>query len=139
MEPMWLIRYVWAAPATGVGLLVMILGIRRASVRVVGGVIEAHGPTIAWALSHLTLLPGGVAAMTLGHVVVARDRQTLEATHAHEREHVRQYEAWGPLFIPAYLAASAWAALRGGHFYHDNRFEAGAVMAERTARSFPRA
>ena len=37
---------------------------------------------------------------------------------AHEAHHVRQYSAWGPLFIPAYLVASVVAfavtALVGG-------------------------
>jgi hypothetical protein len=37
--------------------------------------------------------------------------------------HVRQYERWGPLFIPAYFAASGWAWWKGGHAYLDNPFE----------------
>jgi hypothetical protein len=44
--------------------------------------------------------------MTLDHVVIARDRDSLESTRDHERVHVRQCEVWGPLFVPAYLAAS---------------------------------
>ena len=42
---------------------------------------------------------------------------------AHERVHVRQCEAWGALFVPAYLAASLSAVLCGRSFYFDNRFE----------------
>ena len=41
----------------------------------------------------------------------------------HERIHVRQCERWGPLFLPAYLLASAFIALRGGNPYLDNPFE----------------
>jgi hypothetical protein len=37
--------------------------------------------------------------------------------------HVRQYEHWGPLFVPAYLAASLWALLRGRDPYYHNWFE----------------
>jgi hypothetical protein len=117
------IRYAWAAPTTTLGFVVVLAGLRRAELRVVDGVLEAHGPTLSWLLSRLTLVPGGAAALTLGHVVVARDEWSLESTRAHERVHVRQCEAWGPFFVPAYCAASLSALLRGRHFYFDNRFE----------------
>jgi uncharacterized protein (TIGR02145 family) len=123
------IRYVWATPTTAIGLVVVAAGFWRARVRVVDGVLEAHGPVLAWMLAHLTLLPDGAAALTLGHVVIARDRRSLELTRVHERVHVRQCEAWGPLFLPAYLAASLTAALRGRDFYLDNRFEIAAFRA----------
>ncbi len=125
------IRYVWAAPTTALGLVVVLTGFWRARVWVVDGVVEAHGPALAWLLSHFTLMPGGAAALTLGHVVIARDSWSLESTRAHERVHVRQCELWGPLFVPAYLAASLWATLRGGDFYFDNRFEIEAFHAAR--------
>jgi uncharacterized protein (DUF2062 family) len=101
----------------------MLAGLWRGHVRCVDGVLEAHGPTLAWLLSRFTLVPGGAAALTLGHVVIGRDSRSLEVTRAHERVHVRQCEAWGPLFVPAYLAASLWAVLRGRHIYFANRFE----------------
>jgi uncharacterized protein (DUF2062 family) len=123
------VRYIWAAPTTAIGLLVVLISCWRARVRVVDGVLEAHGPVLAWLLTHLTLVRGGVAAMTLGHVVVARDRQSLELTRAHERVHVRQCEAWGPLFLPAYFAASLIALARGRHFYFGNRFETEAFQS----------
>jgi hypothetical protein len=125
------IRYVWAAPTTALGLVVVLTGLWRARVWVLDGVVEAHGPAFAWLLSHFTLMPGGAAALTLGHVVVARDNWSLESTRAHERVHVRQCELWGPLFVPAYLAASLSATLRGGNFYFDNRFEIEAFHAAR--------
>jgi hypothetical protein len=37
---------------------------------------------------------------------------------------VKQYERWGPFFIPAYLGSSAWMWLRGRDAYRDNPFEA---------------
>jgi hypothetical protein len=61
--------------------------------------------------------------LTLGHVVLARDLPALQQTRAHERVHVRQYERWGPFFLPAYAAASLWALSRGRHPYVDNWFE----------------
>ena len=50
----------------------------RAQARVVDGVLEVHGPMLAWLLAHLTPMPGGAAALTLGHVVIARDSGSLE-------------------------------------------------------------
>lgn len=125
-----IVPYLWAGPATLVGLLVLAATARRATVRLVDGAIEAHGPALAWALAHLTVLPGGVSAVTLGHVVLGRDAATLCVTRAHERVHVRQYETWGPFFLPAYVVASGWALLTGRHFYFDNPFEREAVSRE---------
>jgi hypothetical protein len=70
--------------------------------------------------------------MTLGHVVLGTDQAALEQTRAHELAHVRQAERWGPLFLPAYLAASAWAWLAGRHYYRDNWFERDARRRERS-------
>ncbi len=119
-------RYLWTGPTTLCGLAVAALG--RASggrVQVVDGVLEVWGGA-----SRVVLRAANSRAMTLGHVVLGLDPLALRVTRRHERAHVRQAERWGPLFIPAYLAASAWAAARGGHYYFDNWFE---VDAERRA------
>ena len=123
-------RYVWAAPTTFLGLLLLPAGLWRGHALTVDGVLEVHGPLLAWLLTHVTFVPGGAAAITLGHIVVGRDHRALESTRAHERVHVRQCEMWGPLFVPAYLLASLWAVLRGRHPYRHNWFE---VEAYRTA------
>lgn len=125
----WL-GYLWAAPATMAGLLLAATAWRRGTVTVVDGIVEAHGPFIRWALGCLIPLPGGAAAITLGHVVLGLDATALENTRAHEHAHVVQYERWGPLFVPAYLTASVLAAAKGGHFYFDNIFEVEAFLAE---------
>ena len=62
-------------------------------------------------------------AITLGHVVLGLDTACLDGARAHEQVHVRQYERWGPLFVPLYLASSGWQWLRGGCPYRDNHFE----------------
>jgi hypothetical protein len=116
-------RYVWAAPNTLLGLLLLPAGFWRGHALMVDGVLEVDGPLLAWLLTHVTLVPGGAAAITLGHIVLGRDHWALESTRAHERVHVRQCERWGPLFVPAYLLASLWAVLRGRHPYLENRFE----------------
>jgi hypothetical protein len=126
-----LLRYLWAGPTTILGLLLALLALRKGRIALVDGVVEAHGPVLAWALSRLVPLGGGATAIALGHVVLARNARALEATRAHERVHVAQCERWGALFIPAYLAAGLWAFVRGGHPYLDNPFEREADTASR--------
>ena len=117
--------YLWASPTTalGLGFLPAAWIGRGGKARLVDGVLELHGPAIDFFLRRCTLLPGGASAMTLGHVVLGRNQQSLDLTRSHERIHVRQCERWGPLFVPAYLAASAWQFLRGRQAYRDNPFE----------------
>ena len=130
---MTVLRYVWAGPTTLIGIALAITSLRRGHVAIVDGVIEAHSPFLSRALGSMTPFAGGADAMTLGHVVIGRDARALDVTRAHERVHVRQYEWWGPLFFPAYLLAGAWAFVRGGHPYFDNRFEREARLAETDA------
>ncbi|HZL36945.1 MAG TPA: hypothetical protein VFC78_16615 [Tepidisphaeraceae bacterium] len=99
------------------------LALGRGGVQVKDGVLELHGPWVSFFLRHFTFLRGGASAMTLGHVVLGRDRYLLDATRSHERVHVRQCERWGPLFIPAYLLASLVLWIRGSRAYEDNPFE----------------
>jgi len=133
-RPARVLGYAWAFPATVFGLiLVAAATVTGARVSVVDGVMEAHGGMLAHFLRRWVPLRGGASAMTLGHVVIARDAAALARTRAHERVHVKQAERWGPLFIPAYFLASLVVALRGGHYYRDNRFERDAVAsAEQT-------
>lgn len=125
----WL-RYAWTSPNTLAGCLLAATACIDGELAIVDGVVEAHGRTLRWMLRHLVPLPGGAAAITLGHVVLATDARTLRNTRAHERIHVAQYERWGPLFLPAYAAASLWALARGEHFYFGNRFEQHARSSE---------
>lgn len=117
------LAYLWASPATALGLLFAVFALRGGHIANRDGVLEVHGPLVRWALTHLTIVRGGVAAITFGHVVLGCDRCSLEWTRTHERVHVGQYERWGPFFLPAYLASSLWAYLRGRDFYWDNMFE----------------
>jgi hypothetical protein len=125
-----LVRYLWAAPITSIGVAIAIAACRGARWALVEGVLEVHGPYLRWALRRLVPLRGGAVAITFGHVVLGRDQAALDWTRPHERVHVRQYERWGALFVPAYLAAGFWVALRGGHAYFDNPFEREAYDAE---------
>ncbi len=119
----WL-RRAWAAPTTLVGLLLGGLAlVTGGGVRREAEALEFHGGALRL-IPKLT--PVHAKAMAIGHAIVAVDERTLHAYRDHEMIHVRQAERWGPLFLPAYLAASGWAWLRGGHFYLDNWFEADA-------------
>jgi hypothetical protein len=125
------LAYLWTLPNTAIGLLfVPVVALTRGGLRVVDGVLEIHGPPVAWMLRHCVLLPGGASAMTIGHVVLGRDRHALAATRVHERVHVRQYERWGPAFIPAYLLASLWGIVTGAGAYYGNVFERQAMQQE---------
>ena len=122
--PSLLVRYTWALPNTLIGLVFAATAILpRGRMQIVDGVVEAHGPVIAAILRHCVTIPSGACAITFGHVVLARDSWSLDATRAHERVHVRQYEIWGPAFIPAYLIAGLWALMNGTGGYTGNYFE----------------
>ncbi len=118
------IIYLWSLPTTAIGLcLGMPALVSGGRMRWVDGVLEIHGGFVMHFLSEWTLLEGGASAMTLGHVVLGRDRDCLNWSREHERVHVRQCERWGPLFLPAYGIASLVVKLRGGNPYLDNPFE----------------
>jgi hypothetical protein len=121
----------WALPWTLLGLTAGLLGLfTGGSVQRVGKVIEFHGGLIDRVL-HWVPIAGGASAMTLGHCVLGRTKADLVRSRRHELVHVAQYERWGPLFVPVYLACSAWLWLRGRDSYHDNPFEIEAYGAER--------
>ncbi len=112
-------RYVWAGPTTLIGVAAAFLTFATGGRgRPVTGVLEIHGGFATWLLRRV-----GASAMTLGHVVLARDSDAHEWSREHERVHVRQVERWGPLFLPAYGIASLLAWARGAHYYFDNPFE----------------
>lgn len=124
------VAYLWALPVTLVGVLAALvgrLGGARLSWR--DGVLEAAGGPLA-PLLRRGYPPMAIAAITLGHVVLAQGQDDLERTRAHERVHVRQFERYGPLFPLLYLGASVAARCRGGDLYRDNWFEREARAAE---------
>lgn len=120
---------VWALPWTLFGLLLGCLGLLTGGqVQRVGRVIEFCGGGVAWLLVNSPLI-GGASAITFGHVVLAQTLGDLNTCREHELVHVRQYQRWGLLFIPAYLTMSAIRWLQGRHPYFDNPFEVEAYKA----------
>jgi hypothetical protein len=92
--------FAWTVPNTILGLLLGALTFQLP--RLHGGAIvfdrAPRGLTRA-------MRSAGRAAMTVGFVIVSGvpvEGRLLE----HERHHIRQYMAWGPLFIPVYLLLS---------------------------------
>src|SRR5262245_20685672 len=124
-------KWLWASPWTVVGFAIGLAALAT------GGARERRAEIVGfWGGAATTFLKRfplvrGASAMTLGHVVLAQTHADLDSSLAHEAVHVRQYERWGPAFVPAYLAASAWQWLRGRHPYWDNPFEREAYDREK--------
>lgn len=119
-----LLLYLWVAPASLLGLsMVPLVLLQGGKVAVVDGVVEVYGGIITRLLRRGLPWVGAGAAITLGHVVWGCNQECLDRSRSHERVHVRQYERWGPLFIPLYLLLSLVAGLRGFDPYRDNPFE----------------
>jgi hypothetical protein len=121
-------RYCVAAPCTALGLALVVVALPfGARMRVVDGALECCFPRdSAAAVWFARRQP--FAAITLGHIIFALTARDLRHWHAHERVHVRQFEAWGPMLLLAYPAASAWAWLRGHDPYMGNFFEQQAYL-----------
>lgn len=113
----------WAAPNSVIGLPLAALGLLPGgSVRLRDGALECVVGTLPQRLrtwgDRL-----GIEVITFGHVVVAGSHALMSASRQHERVHVRQYERYGPFFLPVYAASSVLALARGRHPYSHNRFE----------------
>jgi hypothetical protein len=104
--PLWL-GFVWTLPNTILGLLAGLLTFQLPSFRE-GLVLFDRGPR---GLTRL-LERGGRTAMTIGFVIVSATCVEGRLL-AHERQHVRQYCVWGPLFIPTYLLLAIPYGYRG--------------------------
>lgn len=123
--PLWVrvLQYIWASPNTMIGIFIGLLGLSTGGKsQIQNGCIEFYGGLVTWMLSR-TRSPGGVIAMTLGHAIIGQTKSGLELVRDHEHVHVRQYERWGPFFIPAYLICSGYLWLQNKECYRGNPFE----------------
>lgn len=117
------LKVLWASPWTLFGVFLGIMALATGGrCQRVDGVLEFYAGGLPWLLGKAPMI-GGASAITFGHTVLAVSQHDLDGTRAHERVHVRQYERWGPLFVPVYLFFSLWIAWRGGDAYRDNPFE----------------
>jgi hypothetical protein len=118
-----LLAVLWASPASLLGLAAGLAGIASGGhAQRSGRVIEFWGGAVTWLLRRAPFIRGAFA-ITLGHVVLGQTAGELNRCRDHELVHVRQYERWGPLFLPAYLGCSLVLWLRGRDRYLDNPFE----------------
>ncbi len=113
--------FVWTAPNTLLGLVLGLFTFQAPRLAH-GLVLFDRGPRgLTWLLRRVNR-----GAMTIGFVVLSSvpvEGRLL----AHEAHHVRQYCAWGPLFIPVYLALAI------GFGYRRHPMEVRAEIAARSA------
>lgn len=128
-----LLGVLWASPLTLLGLLLALpVAVLRGHVQLIRGptaAILVRGPFADRMLSKHPF--GAMTAMALGHVIIAEHVGLSSRVLIHELAHVRQAMRWGVFFPFAYLASSAWAAIRGRDAYWHNKFEIAAREAEK--------
>ena len=126
------IGILWALPLSLLGLMLALpIGIVRGHIDKVSGAVPALLVRGRLGDHLLARHPfGPMAAMAIGHIIIARQHGLTPQTLAHELAHVRQAARWGALFPFAYLAASTWAVLHGRRAYWHNHFEIAARKAE---------
>lgn len=118
-----IVSYAWASPNSLLGLIAgTVMLCFGARVRGVQGCAEFSGGLLG-SLVTSPAIACPYRAVTLGHVILGTDENALGNAHEHEQVHVRQYELWGPFFLPAYLTSSIWQLLCGRRCYRDNYFE----------------
>lgn len=120
--PTWL-GFIWTLPNTLLGLVVGLLTFQRPRLAD-GALIFDRTPRGVTAL----MPRANRAAMTIGFVIVSA-RPVTGTLLAHERHHIRQYCAWGPLFIPVYLVLS----IPYGYRRHPMELRAQRAAGERPA------
>lgn len=125
-----LIQVVWVAPNTLLGIAVGLVGLATGGgCQIRCGCLEFWGGFTTWFLYRISR-GSGILAMTLGHSILGQSRAALDYAREHELVHVRQYQRWGPAFLPAYLGWSIWLWFRGKDPYRDNPFEVEAYAAD---------
>jgi hypothetical protein len=127
-----LLKILWTSPNSLLGLSIGIFGLcfgGRAQFR--RGCVEFYGGLVTRMLNS-SMFGGGAAAMTLGHTILGQSRGW-----EHELVHVRQYERWGPFFLPAYLGWSAVLWIQKKDYYFDNPFEIEAYSIADPRRNSP--
>lgn len=137
--PLRLAKYIWALPnsilGAILGLAVLCLGGRA---RFLSGALEFYGGLFERLIKKAPAF-FRFEAVTLGHVVIGINKAHLESGRDHEHVHVRQYERWGPFFLPAYVISSLWQIARRRRSYRDNIFEREAYASEDTTKKQERA
>ena len=123
IELLQLLIILWTLPNTLLGVTAGVVGICfGGKCQRVRGCLEFYDGLVGWLLRRGPL-SNGIMAMTLGHSILGQTRAALDIARDHEHVHVRQYERWGPFFLPAYLGCSCALWLMRKDAYRDNPFE----------------
>jgi hypothetical protein len=120
---LFLCKVLWASPWSLWGLSVGVLGLLTGGgMQRSGRILEFWGGILPLFLKYFPFIAGSPVA-TFGHVVLGRCPRHLDACRPHQLIHVKQYEQWGPLFVPTYI--TCWIVLWfiGKRPYLDNPFE----------------
>ncbi|HXJ67222.1 MAG TPA: hypothetical protein VNN79_26005 [Actinomycetota bacterium] len=107
--------FLWTLPNTLIGLLLGACTFQRP--RLHRGVLLFDLHARGWSL---VVRRFGYAAQTFGFVMIGAERIEGQLFD-HERQHVRQYCQWGPLFLPVY------GLLFLGYGYRRHPFEVAAT------------
>jgi hypothetical protein len=91
------VRFLWTLPNTLLGVVAGALTFQQPRV-VEGALVFDRGARGLTAV----MREFGRTAMTVGYVIVSSE-PVEGALLRHEQHHIRQYERWGPFFIPVYL------------------------------------
>jgi len=115
--PIWL-GFAWTLPNTILGVILGLFTFQTPRLRHGLLLFDRHPRGLTWLMPRM-----GRSAMTVGFVILST-RPLEGRLLAHERHHVLQYMAWGPLFIPVYFLL----AIRFGYRRHP--MERAAIRAE---------
>lgn len=122
------ITYLWTAPNTLLGIVLgALICCTGGHVRLINGAIECYGGVIGRFIDDLPNFK--FSAITFGHIILGTNSLILCEVRTHEHVHIRQYECWGILFLPAYWLSSIWQVMCGRDLYRDNYFEKQAYAA----------
>ena len=125
--PMWA-RYLWTLPNTLLGLVLGLLTFQLPRLAPGGVVVFDGAPRgLTWLMPRLHRV-----AVTVGFVILAAEPVT-GPLELHERHHVRQFAAWGPLLMPAYVVLAA----RFGYRRHPMEIAARRAAGEPDAPDAP--
>jgi hypothetical protein len=118
--PTWL-GFIWTSPNTLIGLLLGLFTFQMPSVRDGAVIFDRRQRGLTWLMPRFRR-----TAMTVGFVILSAEPVSGRLL-AHERWHIRQFCAGGPLFIPVYFRL----AIPCGYRRHPMEFRAQIAAGER--------
>lgn len=109
----------WNLPNTIIGLIVLYM-YGKSTFKEMG---ENHYVAKLWSRFNLHMKRINKSAITLGEIVLYRDRAFTKKRINHELVHVNQGRTWGIFFLPLYIIASIVSRVIEGNWHEGNIFE----------------